>query len=214
MSLRYERTSTVTIAIGIALAVLAAAVALGAGGMANDLPRTLDSGTAGTEEGAGGGQSSMPEASAAANHSSDASMRDEAVTKSCSSTAAAVANDSGTTESTPVAKRDSDLIDIDGDNNEVSVAVGNINSTGNPIGGVGDTDIIDVDGDNNNVSVRFGDVNIDQDTAEGEPHPHASSDKELNATMTNSTNVSTRMNVSAGSTVSISADIASENHPM
>ena len=210
MSPRYERTSTVTIAIGIALAVLAAAVALGAGGMANDLPQTLDSGTAGT----GGGQSSMSEAPAAANHSSDASMRDEAVTKSCNSTAAAVANDSDTTESTPAAKRDSDLIDIDGDNNEVSVAVGNINSTGNPVGGVGDTDIVDVDGDNNNVSVRFGDVDIDQDTAEGEPHPHASSDKELNATMTNSTNVSTKTNVSAGSTVSIGANIASENHPM
>lgn len=199
-----------TIAIGIALAVLAAAVALGAGGMANDLPQTLDSGTAGT----GGGQSSMSEAPAAANHSLDASMRDEAVTKSCSSTAAAVANDSDTTESTPAAKRDADLIDIDGDNNEVSVAVGNINSTGNPVGGVGDTDIVDVDGDNNNVSVRFGDVDIDQDTAEGEPHPHASSDKELNATMTNSTNVSTKTNVSAGSTVSIGANIASENHPM
>ena len=214
MSLRYERISTVTIAIGIALAVLAAAVALGAGGMANDLPQTLDSGTAGTEEGAGGGQSSMSEAPAATNHSSNVPMRDETGTKPCSSTSAAAANNSGTTESTPVAKRDSDLIDIDGDNNEVSVAVGNINSTGNPVGGVGDTDIVDVDGDNNNVSVRFGDVDIDQDTAEGEPHSHASSDKELNATMMNSTNVSTRMNVSAGSTVSISADIASENHPM
>ena len=199
-----------TIAIGIALAVLAAAVALGAGGMANDLPQTLDSGTAGT----GGGQSSMSEAPAATNHSSNVPVRDETGTKPCSSTSAAAANNSGTTESTPAAKRDADLIDIDGDNNEVSVAVGNINSTGNPVGGVGDTDIVDVDGDSNNVSVRFGDVNIDQDTAEGEPHPHASSDKELNATMTNSTNVSTKTNVSAGSTVSIGANIASENHPM